>query len=177
MPDGRLLCTGSDDCGVLVWSVEAVTSLARASGEPPRITPPGYPCSAAPHPPGGASLGPTGAASPRPGSSGASLVSPRPGRAAASPRPGATATGSLGGSAAAVTSSTGGGAAAAAARAGGVAPAAAARCLQKALRRHHRPVLALAASPDSKFLVSASADKTVRGAAGESCLALLYSSQ
>ncbi|GLC38825.1 hypothetical protein PLESTB_000711400 [Pleodorina starrii] len=37
-----------------------------------------------------------------------------------------------------------------------------ARVVQRVLRRHHKPVLAIATTPDSKYLVTGSADKTVR---------------
>lgn len=36
------------------------------------------------------------------------------------------------------------------------------RVIQRVLKRHHKPVLAVATTPDSKYLITGSADKTVR---------------
>ncbi|EFJ40753.1 hypothetical protein VOLCADRAFT_108019 [Volvox carteri f. nagariensis] len=115
-PDGRLLCSGSDDCVALVWSLEHCFVLC-VPGKITTLTPPGGPSSA---------------------------------NLPTNDQKTTTITGN--------TPQNAGGKEATASQ--NFSPLS--RIVQRVLKRHHKPVLAVATTPDSKYLITGSADKTVR---------------
>ncbi len=139
-PDSRILCSGSDDCAILVWSIEVVGSHLQP-GHVVTLTPPGFPSSTNPI---GTQFNPGSAQGP--GSTGLA--------------------GSIGGAASASATNTPRSVACSSATAhmhtSHSGNASSFRVVQKVLKRHHKPVLSMATTPDSKYLVSGSADKTVR---------------
>ncbi|GIL54018.1 hypothetical protein Vafri_9574 [Volvox africanus] len=117
-PDGRLLCSGSDDCAALVWSLEHCFALC-VPGKITTLTPPG---------------GPSSTNMPTNEQKAVPLTSNTPQDAGAKEN---------------TTNTT-----------QNFSPMS--RVVQRVLKRHHKPVLSVATTPDSKYLVTGSADKTVR---------------
>ncbi|KXZ55794.1 hypothetical protein GPECTOR_2g1344 [Gonium pectorale] len=182
-PDSRLLCSGGDDCSAMVWSLEQCLALAdQTPHAPPTLTPPGgFSSTNLPtndqRPTSQSKVAAqadrsmgfgicTGAGSYW--SHGAQEPPPSPGggpkriiRAAGADNVALTAQRSKLRASNSLLSLAGGTAASAGAGpTHGSHPMA--RVVQQVLRRHHKPVLCLAVTPDSKYLVTGSADATVR---------------
>ncbi|GFR47832.1 hypothetical protein Agub_g9610 [Astrephomene gubernaculifera] len=136
-PDGRLLCSGSDDCTALVWSLENCLAMC-VPGSVPVLTPPGGPSS---------SNLPTNTEHPSQSLLKAHSASSR------------SLNGGTPSSVIAALAAVGDGALS---LANSLIFDPMSRVVQRVLQRHHKPILSLATTPDSKYLVTGSADKTVR---------------
>ena len=123
-----------------MWNLEACLALSRP-GQVATLTPPGFPSST--NPSAGAPVAPSGMPL-------ATTTTATAGTASGTPRSSSALGSSSGGG---LGSSSGGGG-------GSFHPMQ--RVVSKALRRHHKPVLAMAATADSKYLVTGGADRTVR---------------
>ncbi|KAG2494918.1 hypothetical protein HYH03_006853 [Edaphochlamys debaryana] len=146
-PDGRCLCSGGDDTTIVVWSLEACLGMCRP-GIVSTIAPTGL----------GSSTNPTALpANPVVAHSFASSLAPtiRTGPVPVGGSTGGTPRSAAGGS-------THGGSNYGVNPSNGLPAGPLSRCVQKVLRRHHKPVLCMTTTPDSKYLITGSADRTVR---------------